>query len=376
MKKGVQHIYCDESGSTGNKLLDRNQPIFSFATIAISPEEAQECVDKIIFDFKVQGGELKASKLLSRPKGKEAITRVLELQHDCMRVSLYDKKYSLACNIFEYTFEPVLASYSSIFYSIDFNKFIATILYLHLVAKARFAEKIFEDFEILMRELSDESASFLFSAIRLPKEDGVLDLIRQFCFHNRRAIKDQLTSLRRHRIGKWVLDLTLTALVIHLGIWGEKHQQLEVYCDRTKTLEGSEDLFKTMIDREEKIYSFFDQEQAMTFNLIKDISLVNSHDHPGVQLADIAAGAIPFALQNPGDPEAKKWREYFPEILCRPVWPEKRYIDLAEVSVQRNMMLLQELVHRSERGLPLEEGLVEFLYSITNYLIDERRNMP
>lgn len=39
---------------------------------------------------------------------------------------------------------------------------------------------------------------------------------------------------------------------------------------------------KVMIGREEKIYNaFIDREQSITFNLLKEISVVNSRDYPG-----------------------------------------------------------------------------------------------
>lgn len=377
MEKSIQQIYCDESGATGNKLMDPAQPMFSYASIAISHEEAKDCVDRILRDFRVQGGELKSKNLVKYNRGRKAITRVLEQQHERMLVSVYDKKYSLACKLFEYIFEPTFSEINSLYYGIGFHKFVATILYLHFRAGARFAEEIFEDFEKLMRELSDESVSYLFGAVRLPERDAILDLVRQFCFHNRQVILEELESLRGYGAGKWVLDLTDTSLFTHLGTWGAKYHQLDVYCDKTKTLDGFWDLMKVMIGREEKSYNeFFDREQPITFNLLKEISLVESSDHPGVQLADIAAGATVFALQNRDDRDAKKWFEYFPGMLHRlSVLPDVKDIDMKQLSVQRNLMLLHELVHRSERGLSLTEGIEEFLAGATRYLV-ERGSMP
>jgi hypothetical protein len=48
-------IYCDESGFTGNRLLDADQPIFTFASVASNEEEAQFIVEKSsrIMEFKM-----------------------------------------------------------------------------------------------------------------------------------------------------------------------------------------------------------------------------------------------------------------------------------------------------------------------------------
>lgn len=55
MLPGVQTIYFDESGFTGN-LLHPNLPYFVYAGIAISAEEAEEVVNELIRDYGVQGG--------------------------------------------------------------------------------------------------------------------------------------------------------------------------------------------------------------------------------------------------------------------------------------------------------------------------------
>lgn len=369
MEKYVQQIYCDESGATGNDLIHPDQPMFSYASIAISHEEAKDCVDRIIRDFKVQGGELKSKNLLKNSRGLKAVTSVLEQQHERMLVSIFDKKYCLACKLFEYIFEPPLAKVNSIFYGIGFHEFVACVLYLHFRAGARFAEKIFEDFQRMMRELSDASVTHLFGAVRLPKSDFILDLIRQFCFHNRGAILEELDTLRGGGVGRWVLDLTDTALFMHLAEWGSRYYQLDVYCDKTDKLEGFWDLMSVMIGREEKAYNAFkDREQPITFNLRKEISVVESREYPGVQLADIAAGATVYALQNLDSPESMKWREYIDKMLHWAVVPDRVHIEMDKISSQRNLILLEELVRRSERGLPLTEGIGEFLAHTTNYL--------
>lgn len=47
-------IYCDEAGFTGNNLLDREQPFFAFATVAIEPEAAKDVVAKTVRDYGIQ----------------------------------------------------------------------------------------------------------------------------------------------------------------------------------------------------------------------------------------------------------------------------------------------------------------------------------
>jgi hypothetical protein len=187
---------------------------------------------------------------------------------------------------------------------------------------------------------------------------------------------DELDALRGHGTGKWALDLTDTALFMHLGTWGEKYHQLDVYCDETKALDGFADsIGNTMIDRKEKFHNtFFDCEQPITFNLPREISFVKSHECPGVQLADAVAGATIYALSKRDDSQTRKWINYFPSILhpiCV-IMPDNDHIDPYKIENQRNALLLYELVARSERGISLTEGIDRFLTDATQHLLSDR----
>lgn len=363
----IQEIYCDESGSTGNNLLHQAQPFFSYASVAISNDEAKEIVSKIIRDYGVQGGELKGKNLIKYSKGRRAITYILENYHDKIQVSVFHKKYNLACKFFEYIFEPTISENNLAFYSIGFNRFIANLLHLHFEQKAKYAEEIFEDFEKLMRTLDDTALTHIFSALSFPNISPVLELIKTFCVHHRATILEELDGLKGTGAGKWILDLTDTALFTQLGSWGEKHEQLEVFCDRAKPLEANKDMFNVMINRKDKIYNeFINKEQPITFNLASEIKLVDSVDYPGIQLADVAAGAAAFMFQNPREDHSQEWLRFATKIVHPlSILPELDTVDLTTFEAQRNFLLLQELVTRSENGTPLLEDIGEFVKTIS-----------
>lgn len=54
-------ISCDEAGFTGPKLLDDNQPIFAYAAIDVSAEEADAIAKAIKTKYRVQAPELEAA---------------------------------------------------------------------------------------------------------------------------------------------------------------------------------------------------------------------------------------------------------------------------------------------------------------------------
>ena len=83
-----------------------------------------------------------------------------------MRVSVSDKKYALAGKFFEYIFEPSLARINSVFYKLNFHKFVSTMLYLEFVSRGAYAEELFEEFESLMRTGDFDGLKTLFKYLQ------------------------------------------------------------------------------------------------------------------------------------------------------------------------------------------------------------------
>jgi Protein of unknown function (DUF3800) len=373
MKKQPQEIYCDESGFTGNNLLNVNQPFFTYASIAISNEEAESFVNQLISDFNVQGGELKGQRLLRYSKGKKAITKILEKYHDNIQVSVFHKKYNLACKFFEYIFEPVVQKNNLLFYKLGFHKFISNILYLELRANSKHAEEVFEEFERFMRQLDMDELRLLSSSLVFPSISPILQDIKSFCFHNQKAINEEIDSLRGSGAGKWILDLTDTALFTQLAEWGQRFYQLDVFCDESKPLNHTKEMFTVMINREEKLYNtLLDKKQPITFNMAREIQFGDSKMFPGMQIADTMAAAFAYIFRGGSDNYIKKWREFLPSTFSpHSVLPEIDTIDLDTLPVRRNALLLKEIVYRSENHLPMLEGLPQFVKEISDYLLED-----
>ena len=71
-------ISCDEAGFTGNRMLDAAQPYFAYASVDLQLDEATAIVKDLRSRHHLQMAELKAAKLLKRPRGREIIAEGLE----------------------------------------------------------------------------------------------------------------------------------------------------------------------------------------------------------------------------------------------------------------------------------------------------------
>jgi hypothetical protein len=371
----IQEIYCDESGFTGNNLLDKETPFFAYSSVAVSNEEAKDYVQKIIQDYKVQAGELKFQKLIKYSKGRQAIEHILATFSDRAKVTVHNKKYNLACKFYEYVFEPTIASKSSILYNLGFHRFISHLLYLHFQSKSDYAEEIFKDFYDLMRVKDDAGLVYLFSSLSLPNISPVLDAIREFCVHQRDAINEELDSLKGTGTGKWILDLTHTSLFSLLGEWGQEFNQIEVFCDASKPLQEQVEIFQVMVNKDEKLFmELAGQQHAISFNLASLPQLVDSQSRPGIQIADVLAGTFAFVfrenLKSNYNSYPQEWIPYLDKCISPySVIPDpKEHLDWTKINVKRNYLILEELTERSIRNASLLDGIDIFLAQITHYL--------
>ncbi|KJV50065.1 hypothetical protein VH86_02575 [Pantoea sp. BL1] len=361
-------LHFDESGFTGNNLLQKEQSVFCYASLECHHEEAKDYVEYILKKYRIQSSEIKGSSLLKGMRGKKAIDEILTKFKGRFKVSVSDKKYALAGKFFEYIFEPAISSANSIFYEINFHKFISNILHLELSTRGEMAEEIFEDFERLMRQGDFSSLNTLFSNSNQNGISPVLEKICAFAMYNKESVIAELDGYIGERSGKWALDLTNTALFSLLAAWGQEYIQLTAYCDQSKPLSEDQSIFEAMINREDRLTSNFSGVNSpITFNLKEPLHLVDSKVVHGIQLADAIAAAFAYLLDKDNQDEyAIKWRDMIEEsVIFGSVFNEYDYLDLSKLEVQRNAILLQELVERSREGISLTENIGSYIQWLT-----------
>jgi hypothetical protein len=281
------------------------------------------------------------------------------------------KPYALAGKLFEYIFEPPLASQNSLFYSLGFHKFISTLLFLHFRVRDTSVEKILNDFSTFVRDGDETALAAIFpEGMIVDYGANPLHAIATFAMLHRKTISNEILNLREPGVPNWVLDLTTTSVYGLLCHWGERFDVLEVTCDASKPLESAISFLNVMVGRTEKLrINAFGKKQAFSFNLKSPISLADSHTHPGLQLADVVAAATATVLRNryrniANDDEVKKWEPIIWENLTdNNIWPDFEHLDWNEPECFVNSLVLIELVERSLRGRNLFQGMREFAFA-------------
>jgi hypothetical protein len=99
--------------------------------------------------------------------------------------------------------------------------------------------------------------------------------------------------------------------------------------------------------------------------------MVDSKEHPGVQLADIVATATAYSFQMYQEHSEfiEKLREVLKDkIVYASVFPDFSYIDLKNKNVQLNALIFDELIKRSIEGIPVLDNIEEYIYHIEQLL--------
>ena len=365
-----QQIYFDESGYTGNNLLHPNQKYFAYGSVATDDLEAKEFVTALIKKYGIQGGELKGSRLVQFNKGRKAVDEIFTHFEGRIKLSISEKKFALACKFFEYIFEPCISEINSFFYDIGFHKFIANMLYVEFLARGAGAEQIFVEFENLMRSRNADGLEAIFSSSTHPENSPILIQIREFAQHRAEDICIELASLGDEGVGKWILDLTNSALFTLLANWGLEFEQVTAICDHSKPLQHVQSLFNVMIDRKGRQFSAaFGKEHPITFNLSCPIQFADSKITHGIQLADAVSAAAVYALSNQSNEHVEKWKALIPVVgHYGSIFPEIDTLNLKDISTQRNAVILMELHSRAKEGRNLIEGMPEYLRLVSQKL--------
>ncbi len=273
-----------------------------------------------------------------------------------------NKEYALAGKFFEHIFEPVLSEHSSLFYTIDFHKFIATLLYLYLRAGDSYVSDALQNFSSMMRSMEPGQLEAALSPLGHYDQSDPVGMVYTFSLCHQKRIEKEILSLKEAgSVASWPLELSMTALHWLLASWGEQFEILDVYCDESKPIRDSRDFLDVFIGRKDKAYLWIGDRYTPSFvyNLSGPITLVDSKKSYGVQIADVLSSSLAYALKNPDEEISREWLNLTDEMMIEPMPPEVSHVDLTQKGTYVNSIVLSSLVDRSIKGQDLFENMKE-----------------
>jgi hypothetical protein len=368
-------IFCDEAGFTGNNLLNDDQRYFAYASHDLSSEEARDLLNEARSQYKVQMPELKSRLLMRTSQGRGMLDFVTQRLDGRYIATLYDKRLALCCKLFEYIYEPVLQRNNKLFYDNNLHRFVAMFLYMHMLAAPITMDGIAKEFEAFLRSLDPSDAPTLLGSELKSETADPLDMIRRFARGYNVVIAQETRSLRETGDqGRWVLDLTISAVFSHLVEWGKRHPLIEVICDDSKPLLALSNNFDGMVNRPEAVEgNIMGSFRRMTWNMSKPVSLASSANSPGLQLADLLAGCAAAAPRYSEHQilQTVSARIYM-HVHEESIMPDMEPIDLACDEAAINFFILEGLAQRADSGEdPL--WLMDEMYEIARNTLPEFR---
>lgn len=345
-------ISCDESGYSGNDMLGSGQPFFSYASHDVPLDEAAAIIVKARAHFHTQMPELKASKLLRSRPGRGLLLQVLEAMEGRYIATVYEKRLALACKLFEYIFEPVLQKNSRLFYENNMHRFVAMFLYMQMKVSGADIDTLATEFEAFMRSLDPAKAPTLFGSGAAQDPSSMIGQILRFARGYNAVIVREARDMERVGAGKWVLDLSISALFSHLVAWGERHPLIEVACDDSKPLRALASAFDGMVNRpDEATVTMGKRTTRLTWNMVRPVAFASSATHAGIQLADLiagVAGAMPSASDDPD--LAPLIERVAPHLHPDCIMPDFGVLDLEGDEAPVNWVMLEGLATRADAG--------------------------
>lgn len=343
-------IFCDEAGYTGYNLLEEKQPYFVYAALNIEEEKADEYLKYLINKYRMQG-EPKGANWTKSPNGKKALIELFDKYSSQVQIVYHNKKYALACKYFEYVFEPTLSENSAAFYRFNFHRFIAHLVYTAYSSNESNAEDLFRKFQNLIKgEDRDGLFKFLASSAN---ETFITELLAEYTLMHRDSIIQEITT--EGKFDFWILDLAQTALHGLLGQWSMKLGALKVVIDVSEPLKAAVDRNPLYHELEnELVYSnpFGTGTTALNFSLEAPVRFLNSKSSRGLQMADLFASSVYFALMHPEDILSNHIRNHHqnyipsPNSLCIDPEPDVHF-NPASIDFEYSIYTLANIVELS-----------------------------
>lgn len=368
----TQNIYLDEAGFTGANLLDPVQPVFVYASVGIDDSEARAIHAEMLTRFKIQGEELKGGNLVKTSRGQKAVSWLLKNTSQFAKAAIADKEYALAGKFFEYIIEPIISKQNSLFYYIDFHKFVSMVVYCEFKRDVEYARNLMEDFQRMLRENNTGLLKTVLSANGYEMEpENPLTHILTIALCHQEIIKNDIMTLKKaDATSGWALEMSAAFVHYLLASWGEQFKSLRVYCDDSKPISSNLHLFQNLIGRTDKFYMWMHDNPSFVYNLSEPIHLVDSKKFPGVQIADVWASALAYAYNHPDDVFAKECREIAINegVIVNIISPELENINVNMPKPFLNWSILTEMSRLSIVGEHPINAISQYIpYIIANY---------
>jgi hypothetical protein len=344
-------VAFDESGNTGQDLLNPTQPQFVLASARFSPNEERE----LLSIFGRRQGELSFSGLHDRPRGRAQILDFLKspsITNTNVKLAAAHKRFSVVTKIVDLLIEPLADERTVDLYARGQNIAMANVLYLctPAICGAGLFDRWLGAFVAMIREKTNAAINDFYGTTRTMTR--ACDNEQFLCFL--RLVTDTGANVRNalDQCDVTAIDPAVSLFVLHCNAWGnELGERFDILHDSSKPIASCrKELERLMDERVPTRVVGYDRRQMTLPLKAKGITFVNSALYPQVQLADVIAGAYAAVLGDPqADPELTTVvRERLDPCALSVIWPTRD-------------VMIQDLGPQDAHGANIVDGIQSFL---------------
>lgn len=328
----MDFMFLDESGFTGEQLLDPDQPVLVLATIFRAESECAALKRQVFAD--VRATELKHAALSRRAKHQAMVGELVrQLAADPSRVkfSIAHKKYALVTFMVDWLVEIPMHEDGVDLYHQGANLSLANLLFYALptLGGAAFFEDLLHRFQAMMRLRTYETyeAFFrpLFRDTKMEQLEDALTYVRAFHVHPRCGFE------RLRELPPKALSLPFTCAMALMGRWrSDLTEPFVLIHDSSSEMVREREMWDALVDPSvAPALVGYDRRTVQFPLLVAETRFDDSRNWCGLQVADVIAGALAYRFRwlidgsNAADQYgAALWSLPWDDFGVHALWPE------------------------------------------------------
>ena len=312
-------LYFDESGYTGPDLTNSNQPYFSLASIRMTNEEIAQIKKDV--GYSKWGKELHFRSMYKSYRGQEMLDKIFNhplMDNYHVLPSFAHKRYCIYANIVNILVETMYYNNGINLYEGAKNLILANGLYYFafLHPNKVLVTEFEKNFVIMVREPSVDSVSNFYRTTDKLRNDantkeGFFDMLSE--------IPPTIQYINESLISKkFYIDLTIPLFSVSIQEWYKRTGVKDnVLFDSSEPFFANKEFMEQLRDMEiEETLVRYGKEKHIYPLPVGNMEIAKSHVEFGIQLADVFASALCFALT----PRNDKFVKYQDKIKSLPIF--------------------------------------------------------
>lgn len=322
-------IAFDESGNTGQNLLDRTQPVFVLASVNLTTDEV--CGIKDLGELG-PADELKYSRLNRNGRGQRKLLTMLrssELTTEKTAAAVYHRRYMVITKIVDMLVEELAMRDGVDLYERGANIALCNLWFYtlaELCGRDNF-DKLLTSFVRAVRTGTPTEVNGFYQVVermyRVCRDDDARSSLGMLLGTS--AVAEDVFS----HVDVTTLDPAVPTFVDLASHWTERcNEPFEVLHDASKPLAHAEELLSYFMATDEpEVIVGYDRRKRRFPLKATGIVFVDSKDEASVQIADLVSSATATFLAGVADPHRRNafWHELrdlgLEKYVVCPIWP-------------------------------------------------------